>query len=449
MTKYKIFNVLAIFMIGFGILIGVVFPFFVLLVTDVQAHTVLNPLFFTLCILAGIIVGVFNIFLAKKIVGAKLNVLGEHVTKVEKKLLNRNNHEGLTNYLTSECMIGVRANDEIGAVASAFNSLVTALQKAFTTEDSVKKFNEMLSSRLELDKLAMEALKNLLNVMRANAGAIIIEKDGELQLLSSSGIIAPEKLIDNQTIGHVFADKKRRCFEFPSDIQISGLLLDFHPKHIIAEPILYKGIVLGVIVLAGDHQFYSDGAMDIELYSQGLSLALKNAVTHDQLQKLAANDPLTGILNRRFGLLRLQEEFSRAIRTSQPLGVLMIDIDHFKNVNDTYGHLLGDKVLINMTETAKKALREGDIFLRYGGEEFAVILPGASPVDAQKIAEGIRRSIEEASFIYNSQHIKITVSIGGTSFPNNNVGNFNNLIEAADKNLYRAKENGRNLAVVE
>lgn len=207
--------------------------------------------------------------------------------------------------------------------------------------------------------------------------------------------------------------------------------------------------MLGVIVIAGGEVFSQEKKSDIELYAQGLSLALKNAVTHDQLQKLAANDPLTGVLNRRFGLIRLQDEFSRAIRTSQPLGVLIIDIDHFKNVNDTYGHLVGDKILIMMTKTAKSALREGDVFLRYGGEEFAVILPGASPDDTTKIAERIRRYIEDAAFTYNLQEIKITVSIGGTSFPTNNVDSFNQLFEIADKNLYKAKENGRNLVVVQ
>ncbi|HZJ89553.1 MAG TPA: sensor domain-containing diguanylate cyclase [Bacilli bacterium] len=449
MTKYKIFNVLAVFMIGFGMLIGIIFPFFVLLVTNVDAATVINPLFFILCITAGIIVGIFNIFLAKKIVGAKLKALGTHMTKVERRLLERTNEKTVANCLTADCFIDVLTNDEIGAAANSFNSLVSALQKSFSTEESVKKFNEMLSSKLELDKLATAALVSLLENMNALAGAIIIEKEGELQLLSASGISAPESLVENHTVWQVFQNKKRLCLELPEDIELNGVLLNFRPRHVLAEPIIYKGVVLGVIVIAGGEVFSQEKKSDIELYAQGLSLALKNAVTHDQLQKLAANDPLTGVLNRRFGLIRLQDEFSRAIRTSQPLGVLIIDIDHFKNVNDTYGHLVGDKILIMMTKTAKSALREGDVFLRYGGEEFAVILPGASPDDTTKIAERIRRYIEDAAFTYNLQEIKITVSIGGTSFPTNNVDSFNQLFEIADKNLYKAKENGRNLVVVQ
>lgn len=393
--------------------------------------------------------GIFNIFLAKKIVGAKLKALGTHMTKVERRLLERTNEKTVANCLTADCFIDVLTNDEIGAAANSFNSLVSALQKSFSTEESVKKFNEMLSSKLELDKLATAALVSLLENMNALAGAIIIEKEGELQLLSASGISAPESLVENHTVWQVFQNKKRLCLELPEDIELNGVLLNFRPRHVLAEPIIYKGVVLGVIVIAGGEVFSQEKKSDIELYAQGLSLALKNAVTHDQLQKLAANDPLTGVLNRRFGLIRLQDEFSRAIRTSQPLGVLIIDIDHFKNVNDTYGHLVGDKILIMMTKTAKSALREGDVFLRYGGEEFAVILPGASPDDTTKIAERIRRYIEDAAFTYNLQEIKITVSIGGTSFPTNNVDSFNQLFEIADKNLYKAKENGRNLVVVQ
>ncbi len=449
MTKNKIFNILALFMIGFGVLIGIIFPFFVLLVTNVEKDYVINPLFFTLCIMAGITVGFFNIFLAKTIVGAKLKDLGAHMSKVEKRLMNRSSIDAVTDCFSSDCYIKVLTNDEIGECATAFNSLVEALHKSFSTEESVKKFSEMLSSKLEIDKLALEALESLLNNMNALAGAIIIEKEGELKLLSSSGISSPESLVENQTVWEVFKNKKRLCLEFPEDIQLNGILLNFRPKHILAEPIIYKSVVLGVIVLAGTDVFLMDGKSNIELYSQGLSLALKNAITHDQLQKLAANDPLTGVLNRRFGLLRLQEEFSRSIRTTLPLGVLIIDIDHFKKVNDTYGHLIGDKILIQMTEIAKSALREGDVFLRYGGEEFAVVLPGASQMDANKIAERIRRFVEEASFKYNLQDIKITVSIGGTSFPNYNVESYNQLLDKADKNLYRAKENGRNIVIIE
>jgi len=109
----------------------------------------------------------------------------------------------------------------------------------------------------------------------------------------------------------------------------------------------------------------------------GLAVALNNSLNHQDLQRVAALDPLTGVYNRRFGLQRLTEEFGRSVRSGDPLGVLMLDLDHFKAVNDTYGHLVGDRVLQTVVRAARQILREGDVLLRYGGEEFIIVLPGA------------------------------------------------------------------------
>jgi diguanylate cyclase (GGDEF)-like protein len=123
---------------------------------------------------------------------------------------------------------------------------------------------------------------------------------------------------------------------------------------------------------------------------------------------------------------------------------MMCDIDHFKNVNDTYGHLVGDKVLIQIAKLAKNAIREGDIFIRYGGEEFLAILPGASQSDTRNVAEKFRRIIEEMTIQHIDQNIKVTISIGISSFPEAIIASATDLIDLADKSLYRAKENGRN-----
>ena len=156
----------------------------------------------------------------------------------------------------------------------------------------------------------------------------------------------------------------------PDDVAVEGVLTDFRPREVIVDPMLYKGVPLGTIILASAAGFTNEVKSRLDLFGQGMALAMNNALTHDRLQKLAALDPMTGIYNRRFGMARLSEEFSRAVRTTGPLGVMMFDIDHFKKVNDTYGHLAGDRVLIQVTKTARAALREGDILMRYGGEEF-------------------------------------------------------------------------------
>lgn len=203
-----------------------------------------------------------------------------------------------------------------------------------------------------------------------------------------------------------------------------------------------------MVVLATVEESTNEMQNNMQLFGQGLALAFKNAITHDQLQRLAANDPLTGIFNRRFGLLRLKEEFSRAIKNNTPLGVIMFDIDHFKEINDTYGHLVGDKVLVSLAKAAKMALREGDIFMRYGGEEFLIVLPGASISDITQIAERLRHIVEDTEIHNYLQTIKITISIGGTSYPEHNVDDYLSLINITDKKLFQAKDSGRNILIV-
>jgi diguanylate cyclase (GGDEF)-like protein len=126
----------------------------------------------------------------------------------------------------------------------------------------------------------------------------------------------------------------------------------------------------------------------------------------------------------------------------------MFDIDHFKSVNDTYGHTIGDKILINITRIAKMALREGDILLRYGGEEFLVIMPGAPRHDSQFVAERLCRMVEEGKTQCGNQQISVTVSVGVASFPETDVTDEKNLITFADSALYEAKDSGRNRVVV-
>jgi diguanylate cyclase (GGDEF)-like protein len=165
------------------------------------------------------------------------------------------------------------------------------------------------------------------------------------------------------------------------------------------------------------------------------------------MQTLAAVDSLTGLYNRRFGSKRLQEEYGRAIRSNTPISLLMFDIDHFKNVNDTYGHLNGDRVLVNVAKIATTAIREGDVLLRYGGEEFLCVLPGANQKDAMLVAERIRIMVMDSSLKHAEQEIKVTVSLGTATFPNPNIASCEQFVKYADEAMYTAKETGRNRIV--
>jgi diguanylate cyclase (GGDEF)-like protein len=122
----------------------------------------------------------------------------------------------------------------------------------------------------------------------------------------------------------------------------------------------------------------------------------------------------------------------------------MFDLDHFKPINDTYGHIVGDKVLVNIARISRMAVREGDFIIRYGGDEFLVILPGASGDDTQFVAERLRRMVEDSSVNHGHQELKLTISIGYSSYPEYDCEQEMDLVNSADEALYETKEAGRN-----
>jgi diguanylate cyclase (GGDEF)-like protein len=162
------------------------------------------------------------------------------------------------------------------------------------------------------------------------------------------------------------------------------------------------------------------------------------------LQKLAQTDPLTELHNRRHMMETLEAEFDRSSRVGSPFSLLMVDLDHFKMVNDTYGHQLGDKVLQSIAWEIKGALRQYDSAARFGGEEFALLLPETGLDGAKLVAERLRQAISALAFTGPLSALKISVSIGVATIPHSRVHSISDLIRAADDALYAAKRNGRN-----
>jgi len=165
----------------------------------------------------------------------------------------------------------------------------------------------------------------------------------------------------------------------------------------------------------------------------------------DALKYQATHDFLTGVYNRRAIRDRLKEEISRAGREKESLSVGMLDIDHFKNINDTYGHQAGDEALLAFTRCIQDGLREYDCVGRYGGEEFLVIAPGAAGPDAESLYERLRARIAGAEIATNAGSISLTVSIGVA--PGTGQSTVDALVAAADAALYQAKADGRNRVV--
>lgn len=166
-----------------------------------------------------------------------------------------------------------------------------------------------------------------------------------------------------------------------------------------------------------------------------------------QLELLSLHDGLTGLMNRRAFDSQLSTEFSRLKRLPTPFSLMIIDIDHFKAVNDKYGHLAGDAVLKNIAVTLQNNFRSIDVVTRFGGEEFAILLPGHGTTEVNFSTERLRQTVEQLTTEVNGENIKVTISIGVASW-NNQYKNTEEWLKHADNALYQAKQKGRNQTVM-
>lgn len=443
----RVFTDLGIFMIGFGLAIGIIFPFF-MLIMGIPATYVLTAPFVASCVIAGIVVGGINILLARHVVGRRITMLSEKMRFIGSKITHARTIGELQECDAEECRLPVDSEDELGESARSYNTLLLALSEAIASENAVRSFNALLTSQLELEMLGKHAVDHTLRYLGAEAGCLVIERGGEFTIPYAYGITDVRAILSNDNLWKLFETRKMKRITVGSTIKVDSLLLSFTPAEVVVVPLLYKEVPLGLLIIGSAKEIPDRLLETVELFTQSFAISLNNSITYDQLQKLAANDPLTGLYNRRFGMSRLSEEFSRSVRTHAPLGVLMFDLDHFKRINDTYGHAAGDRVLVNVSKIALMAARKGDLVIRYGGEEFIMILPGAGKEDCLFIAERLRHMVEESVVSAGESQIKVTVSVGLASYPEYAVEDEHALCKAADKALYVAKERGRNMVMV-
>jgi diguanylate cyclase (GGDEF)-like protein len=166
-----------------------------------------------------------------------------------------------------------------------------------------------------------------------------------------------------------------------------------------------------------------------------------------ELERLSRTDSLTGLLNRRRFLEMCEREQIRAARYGRPLSLVLVDLDHFKQVNDTHGHAAGDQVLVEVARVLRSGVRDVDLVARYGGEEFAVLLPDTGRAGAEEVAARCLRLIESTPILVDSQRLDVTASMGVAAIPHERAKRVEDLIRLADDALYRAKREGRNRVV--
>ena len=223
----------------------------------------------------------------------------------------------------------------------------------------------------------------------------------------------------------------------------------FKKGYFVSIPLMIEKEIVGVLNINDvDQDPFNVNDLEFILnLSEFIAMSISNAVLYEQANKLAVTDGLTGISNRPSVEKSLQIEFERSKRYNSPLSLILLDVDHFKGVNDTYGHQKGDEILIAFASLLKKACRANDIAARYGGEEFVMVLPQSNAQGAFKIAERVREEMMKMSFTGNEANFAVTVSCGVAEF-NKDYESINKLITVADRALYEAKNGGRNRTIL-
>ena len=303
-----------------------------------------------------------------------------------------------------------------------------------------------VNSSLALEEVLNVALTHAGRLMGAVAGAMYLVRAGEPEMYREASYN-----LTNRARGatrHIGEEPLKTTLDAPHPLIVQldeknapGLEVGGHPKHALVVPIQRSGQLMGAMELYLT-EYRELSADQIDLLN-GVASQAAIAIRHAQLfqaqEENALTDELTRLPNRRAFAQQFLQEMQRARRHHNWIGFLMIDLDHFKQVNDTYGHLVGDSVLAELATILTGGARESDVCARYGGEEFAMILHETNEAGALTLAERIRARVEAASF---PEGLKLTVSIGIAATDEPTL--FTQLIDRADQALYQAKQGGRN-----
>jgi diguanylate cyclase (GGDEF)-like protein len=304
-----------------------------------------------------------------------------------------------------------------------------------------------LSTHLEVDKIARNLVELISGMVSSLAVGFFIADKGKLRIIAKHGF-EPEKdsfypkgtyfnlIVKNKQPLHLTRLEKKQEV---SPFEVSETRTFF------GIPIIPENEVIGVLAVAS-HEPDAISSFQVHLITSianQAALSIINAQLHKQVEKHAITDGLTGLYNHKHFQGRLDEEFQRTKRIPQILTLMLIDIDHFKKINDTYGHPAGDSVLKKIAQSIRKTLRGIDIVARYGGEEFAAVLMGTDRSGAKKMAERLRTSVMNNPFVMEEDKLSVTISIGIATHPHD-AETKEELISRADQALYFAKESGRN-----
>jgi diguanylate cyclase (GGDEF)-like protein len=350
--------------------------------------------------------------------------------------------------------------DELGLVREQLDSL---LKQAHANQQKMRLFSEqelLMIGITSLPELLSHLLYRLPEAFGLDAvSLLLIDSDYELsRLLAHEANPAPQVpalMIDKDDA------RVRQLYLNTALPQLSLYRADLHqllfhetspPQSVALLPLVRGGRMIGSLHFGSNNpqRFNSDSATDfLQHLAVIAAVCLENCINHARLKQIGLTDPLTGVSNRRYFEQRIIEACATAQRHRRPLSALFVDVDHFKRINDSWGHPAGDDVLRNIAQVIASHLRHSDVLSRYGGEEFVILLPDTAVKAACEIAERIRHTIA-----VQPQEIPamVTVSVGVAaleSFGEEALsGMSQRLLASADAALYRAKQQGRDRVVV-
>lgn len=312
---------------------------------------------------------------------------------------------------------------------------------------SIMAVSQKISSILDLKILLENIIDIIIEVSGAQNGYILIknEKSGKMEVTIQKEVSENLDIISANIVNEVLETKEAVITtdaSFDDKYSSYNSIIVNNLKSILCIPIKYNNDIKGICFLYNKLSgavFTKDDINVLNSILTQAAISIENA----KLFNIAITDGLTGLITHKHFKYILEKEFERSLRYQRNFALIMFDLDHFKSINDTYGHPAGDKVLVSIAEIAKESFRSADVIARYGGEEFAVILSETDINGVTFAAERFREKVFSTDIFYEQQLIKVTISIG-IAFQNKKIKTSLDIIKFADKALYDSKKSGRN-----
>lgn len=306
---------------------------------------------------------------------------------------------------------------------------------------------EELAEARDAAALAVHAVDGLVDATGAFGGAFLRVAEGRLEPVVDRGLLESADFARWDPVMRSLRDGSARRVH----IEGAGILVgdcDEVAEFVLVSPILFDGQPHGVLLLAAARPFEPETEAMVDVARATLSVALENARRGEQLSRLAMIDPLTGLFDRRFGTRRLREEVQRALRAGTSVGLLVVDLDHLDTINDDFGRLAGDRLLVQIAHAVRRLLRETDVVVRLGADELLAVLPEASRADTRRVGERIRAEIAQVATMEGDATVSVTASIGANAFPHDPSSTVDDLVAHAEAAARAARDNGGDRVVL-